>query len=350
MKGLVVAHNGYLSAPTTGWSQSPAAMAPVANRPLLARAIETLLMAGADDVAVLCEPRTGPRLRSAMDGRAAGAARWVETTGSGDLGDALLEVEDFLREDRFVVHTTGGLWLEDRFGLQQALTLTHDDALLFLMPSQELEVGRVRTLVSVSAPAHPQVELGRSARFCGIQCFGPAFLDALRTLEGSGDRSFRTAIDLLIAEGASVRTRVADGWCPYAGRPDELLALNRAALDDLRPPALPATVVDSEVDGWVQVHPTARVRGSVLRGPVLVGADARISDAYVGPDTVVGDSAIVENAEIEASVLLTGARVQNVGVRIDESVIGEGARLGHTFRRPKALRVVLGDDASVDLA
>lgn len=350
MKGLVVAHNGYLYDPPSGWSRRPPALVPVANRPLLARAIETLWMAGVDRVAVLCEPRTRQQLHSAVDGNGAGSVQWIETTGSGHLGDALLAVQEFLRDDRFIVHTARGLWLQDRARLQQVLASTDHDALLFLLPSEELTVEQVRTPVSVGAAANPPVELAPSARFCGIQCFGPAMLDALRTLEGSCDRSLRAAIELLISEGASVGTTGANGWCPYAGRPQELLALNHAALDDLRPPALPETVVDSEVEGSVEVHPTARVRDSVIRGPVLIGADARISDAYLGPHTVVGDAAVVENAEIEASVLLTGARVQNVQARIDKSLIGEGARVGHTFRLPRAVRLILGDDANVDLA
>jgi glucose-1-phosphate thymidylyltransferase len=88
----------------------------------------------------------------------------------------------------------------------------------------------------------------------------------------------------------------------------------------------------------------------VIRGPALIGAGARVADSYIGPHTVLGEATVVENAEIESSVLLTGARVQNAGVRIESSVIGRRAWVGRTFELPRALRLVVGDDAGVELS
>ena len=76
------------------------------------------------------------------------------------------------------------------------------------------------------------------------------------------------------------------------------------------------------MEGRVALHPSARVSRAVIRGPALIGAGARVADSYIGPHTVLGEASVVENAEIESSVLLTGARVQNAGVRIESSLIG----------------------------
>lgn len=121
------------------------------------------------------------------------------------------------------------------------------------------------------------------------------------------------------------------------------------ALDDLAAADHGSAFADSRITGRLDVHPTARIARSVLRGPAIIGSGARIVDAYIGPHTVVGDDGVVENAEVEASVLLPGARLENTGVRIESSVVGRRSRVARSFALPRALRLVLGDDAVVEL-
>ena len=45
-----------------------------------------------------------------------------------------------------------------------------------------------------------------------------------------------------------------------------------------------------------------------MRGPAIIGAGARLTDCYVGPYTAVGEGCVIENAEVEHSILLAGSR------------------------------------------
>ncbi|MEA2169520.1 MAG: glucose-phosphate thymidylyltransferase, partial [Solirubrobacteraceae bacterium] len=103
-------------------------------------------------------------------------------------------------------------------------------------------------------------------------------------------------------------------------------------------------------EGRVSVHPTARLVNAVVRGPAIIGAHARVTDAYVGPFTTVGDGATIENSEIESSIVLPRARIRHVGVRVEASVIGAGATVGRDFALPKAMRLRIGANATVTLA
>ena len=47
-------------------------------------------------------------------------------------------------------------------------------------------------------------------------------------------------------------------------------------------------LVDSQVDGRVVVEPRARLERSTVRGPAIIGAGARLIDAYIGPYTAIG--------------------------------------------------------------
>ena len=66
--------------------------------------------------------------------------------------------------------------------------------------------------------------------------------------------------------------------------------MNRLVLEELDPG--PATSVPGcRVEGRVSIHPAARVESSVIRGPVVIGPNVEVQDAYVGPYTAIGDGA-----------------------------------------------------------
>ena len=69
--------------------------------------------------------------------------------------------------------------------------------------------------------------------------------------------------------------------------------------------------------------------GAVLRGPVMVGAGARIEDeARVFGPSVLGPESVVEGgARLERSVLLDGARVE-AGAKVSDSIVGSEVVVG----------------------
>ena len=97
------------------------------------------------------------------------------------------------------------------------------------------------------------------------------------------------------------------------------------------------------------MHPTAIVERSLLRGPIVIGPGARVTDAYIGPYTSIGANVVIEGAEIEYSIVLPEAELRFVGTRLESSVIGRGARIVRGFDLPGAIRMSIGDGAEVIL-
>ena len=90
------------------------------------------------------------------------------------------------------------------------------------------------------------------------------------------------------------------------------------------------------------------VSGSVVRGPAIIGRDARIHDAYIGPYTSIGDEVEVSRSEIEHSIILSGAKVIDLGTRMEASLLGRNVSLTRSNGLPKTLRMMVGDNSEIE--
>ena len=80
------------------------------------------------------------------------------------------------------------------------------------------------------------------------------------------------------------------------------------------------------------IEPGAKLERSLVRGPAVIGAGARIVDSYVGPYTSIDADVEVVGTEVEHSILLAGASV----TRPAGADRGEPARQGR--QAPPAAR------------
>ena len=151
------------------------------------------------------------------------------------------------------------------------------------------------------------------------------------------------------AVGSVVRAITVDGWLRYRGNGDELLELNRIALDRVHAEVPDAVRSENRIEGRVAIHPSASVSESVIVGPAVIGENASIGNAYIGPYTAIGADVRIEGAEIERSIVAPGASVMHVGDRIMASLLGRNARIFRDFTIPRAMRLWISDDDEIAL-
>ena len=151
------------------------------------------------------------------------------------------------------------------------------------------------------------------------------------------------------AVGGSCHVLTVNAWRRYAGDPLDLLELNRIALDRLQAEPHRPSNNGNRIEGRVWIHERAEVHGSVIVGPTVIGPLAHIADAYIGPYTSIGSGARIEGAEIERSIVASGASIMHVGGRLVASVVGRDARIFRDFSLPRALRLRVGDGTVVAL-
>jgi glucose-1-phosphate thymidylyltransferase len=106
-------------------------------------------------------------------------------------------------------------------------------------------------------------------------------------------------------------------------------------------------LIDSRVDGRVVIGAGARLERSSVRGPAIIGSGAQLTDCYVGPYTAVGDGCVIENAEVEHSILLAGSVVRDLDGRMESSLLGRNATVARDRRQPRAYRFMIGDNSEI---
>ena len=87
----------------------------------------------------------------------------------------------------------------------------------------------------------------------------------------------------------------------------------------------------------------------MIRGPVIIGARARIVNAFVGPFTSIMNDALVSSSEIEHSILLEGSSISDLTTRVEDSLIGKNVRIYRLPVKPSAYRFMLGDNSEVGI-
>jgi len=81
----------------------------------------------------------------------------------------------------------------------------------------------------------------------------------------------------------------------------------------------------------------------------LPGTGAKISGAYIGPFTSIGDNVTLRETEIEHSIVLEGATITDIANRIEDSLIGRNVSIYRLPVRPSAYRFMLGDNSEVGI-
>jgi glucose-1-phosphate thymidylyltransferase len=354
LKGLILSGGaGTRLRPITHTSAKQ--LVPVANKPVLFYGIEALVEAGVIEIGIVIAPETGDEIRAAAgDGGEFGASiTYITQDRPAGLAHAVLTAEDFLGDSPFVMYLGDNLLAEGIAGLVSAFRESQPDALILLTrvddPSSygvaELDGDRVVKLVE--KPKDPPSDLA----LVGVYLFGPSIFDAARSLEPSwrGELEITEAIDRLIDNGQRVESQVVSGWWKDTGQRADMLEANRLVLEEQSARIDGEVSADSQVEGRVVIEEGASVSGSVVRGPAVIGRGARITDAFVGPYTAVGEEVEITRSEVENSILLAGARVTDLGTRMEASLLGRNVSLTRSDGMPKTLRMMVGDNSEIEL-
>jgi glucose-1-phosphate thymidylyltransferase len=353
MKALVLAGGrGTRLRPLTNTSAKQ--LFPVGNKPVLFYGLEAIRDAGIADVGIIVGD-TGAEVRRVVGDGAQFGLRitYIEQEAPLGLAHCVLIAGDFLGDDDFV------MYLGDNFlvgGIQELVAAFGEgdySAQILLTPVDDprsygvAELGRSGQIVGLAEkPDEPTSDLA----IVGVYMFTPAIHDAVRAISPSarGELEITDAVQWLIAHGHHVHSHLITGYWKDTGRVRDMLECNRIVLESIET-RIDGTVDDrTEITGRVVIEPGAIVEGSVLRGPIVIGADTKIVGSYLGPFTSIGDGCTLEDAEIEYSIMMSSSIVRGVS-RIEASLIGKGVEVTPARSAPNTHQLVIGDHSTVRL-
>lgn len=329
-------------------------LVPLANKPVLFYVLEDLVAAGITDIGIVVGD-TAEQIRAAVgDGARFGCTvTYIRQDRPGGLAHAVRTARDFLGEQRFV------MYLGDNFiqgGIRQFVQeFEASDAaahlLLYRVPNPtdfgvaEVVDGKIVRLEE--KPSTPRSDLA----LVGIYLFDRRIHAAIERLAPSwrGELEITDAISRLLDSGAGVRPHLLQGWWIDTGKMQDMLDANRLVLQDL-PRRIEGTVgADCILQGNVVIEAGASVAGSTLRGPLIIGSGTRIEGSYIGPFSAIGNECVVQESEIEHTIVMERSRIVGVPHRIEDSLIGRNVTISRAPHRPRAYRLMLGDHSTVGL-
>jgi glucose-1-phosphate thymidylyltransferase len=354
LKGLILSGGaGTRLRPITHTSAKQ--LVPVANKPVLFYGIEALVDAGVEEIGIIIAPETGDEIREAAgDGSAFGTKiTYIVQDKPAGLAHAVLTAEEFLGDSPFVMYLGDNLLRDGLRGLVSTFREDGPDALILLTPVDDpehygvAELDGDRIVRLIEKPRDPPSNLA----LVGVYLFSPAIFEAARALEPSwrGEYEITEAIQSLIEDDHRVPSEIVTGWWKDTGQLADMLEANRLVLEEVEA-RLDGEIDDgSRVEGRVVIEAGAKIENSVVRGPAVIGAGASIENAYIGPYTSIGDEVLIRRAEVEHSIVLAGSVVEDLGTRMEASLLGRNVKLTRSNGMPKTLQLLVGDNSEIKL-
>jgi glucose-1-phosphate thymidylyltransferase len=344
MKGLILSGGkGTRLRPLTYTSAKQ--LVPIANKPVLFYGLEAMAAADIRQVGIVVGD-TAAEIRAAVgDGSRWGLeVTYIEQDAPRGLAHAVLISEPYLGDNllnRGIRHFVEQ-FAATRPAAQILLTRVPDPQMFGVA---ELRDGKVVRLVE--KPKEPKSDLA----LVGVYMFSPAIFDSVKRIRPSArnELEITDAIQDLIDHGLDVRPQIVDGWWKDTGKLEDMLEANRLILDTLERRIEGSVDAASRVEGKVVVEPGAVIERSIVRGPVIIGARARIIHAYVGPFTSIMNDVEIRDAEIEHSIVLEGSVISDLQNRVEDSLIGRNVRIYREPVKPSAFRFMLGDNSEVGI-
>jgi glucose-1-phosphate thymidylyltransferase len=353
LKGLILSGGkGTRLRPLTHTSAKQ--LVPVANKPVLFYGLEAMAAAGIVEVGIIVAPETGGEIKAAAgDGSAFGLSiEYIEQDAPLGLAHAVLTAEPFIGSAPFVMYLGDNLLRDGITDLVDTFRAEEPDALILLTPVPdpehygvaELSDGRVTRLVE--KPKRPETDLA----LVGVYMFKSAIFEAARAIEPSwrDELEITDAIQTLVDRGLRVDPHIVHGWWKDTGQVEDMLEANRLILDELKE-RIDGELIDCRVEGRVVIEAGARLERTTVRGPAVIGRDCRITDAYIGPYTAIGEEVEISQAELEHSIVLAGSSIKDLEYRVEASLIGRDVRIRRGPALPRAYRFVVGDSSDVQI-
>ena len=327
---------------------------PIANKPILHYAIESIAQAGIKEVGIVINADNDDVAKAIGDGgKWSVRIHYIPQEAPLGLAHVVKISQDFIGDDSFIFYlgdnmVIGGVQrFIEKFQQEKSnchLTLSKvKDPSRFGVP--ELKGNHI--IGVEEKPKHPKSEYA----VAGIYLYDKSIFEAVNSIKPStrGELEISDAHQYLLDHQYRITFSEITGWWKDTGKPEDLLEANRLVLSTLKADISGEVDHSSNLAGEVSVGAGSKIISSHIRGPVIIGENTLIENSYVGPYTSILDKTQLRNSEVEFSIIMENCRIENVGIRIESSILGSNVDILKARGIPKTHRFILGTQSMVEL-
>jgi len=330
---------------------------PIANKPMILYPLESMIKIGIKEIGVIVNDTKSEIETILGDGHKWGVKiKYIFQETPLGLGHCIKISREFLGEEKFLFYLGDNIFTGDLTPIAKKFLQSNDNCHLLLVevdnPSGfgQAIVRNGRVIKTVEKPPEAISNWAIAGiYFLDHHCFDSfQGRDAIKP-SARGELEIPDIFQYLINHKYKVTAENVTGWWKDTGKMEDLLEANRLVLDVFSGRKIEGKNINSLFIGDINVGKGSFIENSVIRGPVVIGEKVIIKNSYIGPYTSIYHSCLIENSEIENSILLEAATVRNITRRVDSSLIGKQAVVESNLRKPKSLNFFIGDNSLVGL-
>ena len=327
-------------------------LVPVANKPVIEYGLESIIHAGIQEIGIIVTNLQSEICRVLGNGKRWGAKlTYIPQPKPLGLAHAVKTAKDFLGDENFIMYLGDNLITSPIQPLLEEFHSTAPAALILLTPVPNPEAFGVATIQQdhiihlEEKPRSPKSNLA----LVGVYLFSSIIHQMIDQLRPSkrGEYEITEAIQLLIDQKQIVSSHIIKGWWKDTGTVKSILEANCLVLEDLETQINGHIDQQTKLSGRVNIGKDAKIIRSIIRGPAIIGRNCHIEDSFIGPFTSIDQQTIIKKTEIENSIILQDCKLENIGGKLENSLLGRGVQIVQTDQMPRSYQIVVGDSSTI---
>jgi len=351
MKGIILhaGHGTRLRPLTYG---RPKQLLPIANCPMSQYGLELLKKSGVNEIAIIIGGNNANKVKEFYgDGEKFGVKiSYIFQDYPKGISHAIGLCEKFVGDEKFIVFLGDNILIKDISSNIKEFEKSDSEAKIFLCevanPSQfgiaDVKDGKVKKIME--KPKEPPTNLA----VIGVYLLTPKIFKIIKNLKPSwrNELEITDALQILLEEENEISYDIITNYWKDTGTIEDIIDANNILISEMEPYFYGEKIGDVELNGKVIVGKKSQLLNkTTITGPVLIGNNSNLGiNVKIGPNVSIGDNCILENCEIENSIIMDNCKISGIG-KISNSIISYNSKIA----KESNSSLVVCEDSKIEL-
>ena len=332
----------------------------MANKPLIFYPVETLANIGVKEIAITYNPGYLEAVKNLLGDGHEWGLKFTYVLQEKPIGLAnIVEVcEDFIGGDDFIFHLGDNIFVDGLKEVAEYFRKNRPNGLITMIhhpQNNRMWVPyfdkRGKLVKNVEKPENPPHDWAVPGVYFADKNFFKAFKGPERIKPSPrGEYEITAPFQWLIDHNYKVEAVEYKGKWLDPGKFDDWIIANECLLDKNVVTRIDSKLEnDTIIENRVAIGKNCRISNSTIRGPVIIGDGVTIESSYIGPYTSICDNVEILSSHVENSVIMENAKISQINVPIDSSLIGAGSVVTNSTTTTRSYKMFVGSKCQIQL-